>query len=210
MSAFVDRRFLGRDPVVVAPALLGCILVTTDGAGVRRSGRIVEVEAYRGEADPASHAFRGPTPRTRVMFGPAGYLYVYRSYGIHWCANVVCGDDGTAAAVLLRALEPIEGLDAMYVDRPKARRDRDLASGPGKLCAAMGIVGSDGGSDLCGEHASSVRLLYGDGVPGEISRGPRIGISTATENDWRFWLAGNPHVSVGHRARLLESPERSR
>lgn len=199
MTHPVPRSFLARDPLVVAPELLGCVLTRTDARGIVRSGRIVEVEAYRGEADPASHAYRGPTPRTQVMFGPAGFLYVYRSYGIHWCANVVCGDDETAAAVLVRALEPIAGLDAMYENRPKARRDRDLASGPGKLCAALGITGADGGVDLCGEAPSTVRLLPALGPVGEIVQGPRVGVSAATDKPWRFWMAGNPNVSGPRR-----------
>ncbi len=161
MRATAPRRraLLARDPLAVAPALLGWELVRTDPAGKRRSGRIVEVEAYRGETDPASHAYRGPTPRTEAMFGPAGHLYVYRSYGIHWCANVVCGDVGTAAAVLVRALEPIEGIEAMFDDRPKARTVVDLASGPGKLCAALRITGDDDGSDLLADPPGRVSLV---------------------------------------------------
>ncbi len=126
-------RSLARDPLEVAPELLNKLIVHD-----RRVGRIVEVEAYRGADDPASHAFRGPTPRNEVMFGPAGRLYVYRSYGIHWCANVVCRTDGVAGAVLLRAVEPVRGLPAMRRDRPKAKDDADLGAGPGKLCAALG------------------------------------------------------------------------
>lgn len=194
-GAPVERAFLARDPLEVAPDLLGCVLERTDAAGMRRAGRIVEVEAYRGSKDPASHAYRGLTPRTRVMFGPAGYLYVYRSYGIHWCSNVVCGQDGVAAAVLVRALEPLGGLDAMYSDRPAARRVRDLASGPGKLCAALGITGEDGGSDLCAEVPTSVRLLARSDPVGAIRRGPRVGISAAIDKPWRYWVDGNPNVS---------------
>ncbi len=195
----VSRAFLARDPLEVAPELLGKHLVRVDGSGRRRVGRIVEVEAYLGEADPASHAYRGPTPRTRVMFGPAGHLYVYRSYGIHWCANVVCGDDGVAAAVLIRALEPVAGIEAMQSDRPRARRVTDLASGPGKLCAAMAITGADGGADLCAT-AAAIRLVAGGPVSEPVWQGPRVGISTAVDHPWRFWLARNPHVS-GPRAR---------
>lgn len=195
----VTRPFLARDPLEVAPELLGCLLVRDDAAGNRRVGRIVEVEAYLGEADPASHAFRGPTPRTQVMFGPAGHLYVYRSYGIHWCANVVCGADGTAAAVLVRALEPLEGIESMEADRPRARRITDLASGPGKLCAALAITGADGGTDLCA-RASAIHLQTGGPRPEEVWQGPRVGISAAVDHPWRFWLARNPHVS-GPRGR---------
>lgn len=199
MRRGVRRGFLTRDPLEVAPDLLGCVLEATDTDGVVRAGRIVEVEAYRGDEDPASHAYRGPTPRTEVMFGPAGHLYVYRSYGIHWCSNVVCGRVGTAAAVLVRALEPIAGLDAMYGDRAKARRDRDLANGPGKLCAALGITGEDGGSDLCGDTPSRVHLLPRDRPVGAVVHGPRVGISVATERLWRWWIDGNPNVSGSRR-----------
>jgi DNA-3-methyladenine glycosylase len=135
------------------------------------------------------------------MFGPAGHLYVYRSYGMHWCANIVCGDDGTAAAVLVRALEPLEGLDAMHLDRPKARRVTDLASGPGKLCAAMAITGADGGTDLC-SGTSAIHLEVGSPPIEEVWRGPRVGISAAVDHPWRFWLARNPHVS-GPRSKPL-------
>ncbi len=161
----------------------------------RRSGRIVEVEAYQGADDPASHAFRGPTPRNGVMFGPAGRLYVYRSYGIHWCANVVCGPVDEPGAVLIRAVEPLRGIEAMWGDRPKARREVDLASGPGKLCAALGIGGHHDGVDLLA-RSSPARLLTGEPLPPDrVARGPRIGISKATERPWRFAEDANPHVS---------------
>jgi DNA-3-methyladenine glycosylase len=186
----------------VAPTLLGRILVRMGPDGSSRAGRIVEVEAYGGRRDPASHAFRGPTPRTAVMFGPPGHLYVYRSYGMHWCANVVCDRDGEAGAVLIRALEPVEGVDAMWADRPAARRVSDLASGPGKLCAALGITGSDLGADLV-VGAGTLRPgeigLFTDrgAIPRAHRSGPRVGISRAVEEPWRFWVPGNPHVSRG-------------
>jgi DNA-3-methyladenine glycosylase len=159
------------------------------------AGRIVEVEAYQGALDPASHAYRGLTARTAVMFGPPGYLYVYFTYGMHWCANVVCGPDGQASAVLLRALAPLRGLDAMRAARPAARRDRDLCNGPAKLCQALGITGVDNGIDLL--RARGVVRLVDDGTPPPEApaQGRRIGISVATEEPWRFWVPGDENVS---------------
>jgi DNA-3-methyladenine glycosylase len=193
----VRRSELCGDPVEVAPWLLNKVLVRGG-----RAGRIVEVEAYRGADDPASHAFRGRTPRTDIMFGPAGFLYVYFTYGMHWCANVVCGDEGVASAVLIRALAPLSGLEAMVHDRPAARRRRDLCNGPAKLCQALGITGIDNGSDLLprgqvvpGQLA--VRLVDdGTAPPKHPESGPRIGIKVATEKAWRFWVPGDPHVSA--------------
>ena len=142
-SRLVPRSFYARAPDIVALELLNKVLVGPNG-----SGRIVEVEAYDGARDPASHAYRGLTPRNSVMFGRPGHLYVYFTYGMHWCANAVCREEGDAAAVLLRALAPIEGLDQMRAARPAARRDRDLCSGPAKLCQALGIGPSHNGVDL--------------------------------------------------------------
>lgn len=182
--------WLSGSALEVAPRLVGAILAC--GA---RAGTIVEVEAYEGADDPASHGYRGPTPRTGVMFGRAGHLYVYRSYGIHWCANIVCGSEGTCAAVLVRAVEPTRGEEAMWADRPKARQPTDLASGPGKLCAALGIEGAHNGVDLL-DPASPVTLeARPEGDPPPLVTGPRVGISRATERPWRFALAGNSHVS---------------
>jgi DNA-3-methyladenine glycosylase len=196
----VRRADLSGDPVDIAPWLLNKVL-----ARGRRAGRIVEVEAYKGAVDAASHAYRGLTPRTAIMFGPGGYLYVYFTYGMHWCANVVCGPEGQAGAVLIRALAPLRGLDEMRAARgPVARRDRDLCNGPAKLCQALGITGADNGVDLVGRTrpaasvraAPSVRLLD-DGTPPPKSpaQGRRIGIKVATEEPWRFWVAGEESVS---------------
>jgi DNA-3-methyladenine glycosylase len=162
----------------VAPALLGALLVV-ERDGTRLSGRIVEAEAYTAD-DPASHSFRGETARNAVMFGPAGHLYVYRSYGIHWCANVVTGTVGDGQAVLLRAVDPVEGLDEML----RRRGRTPLADGPGKLCQAFGIDGADDGADLCGD--GPVRILDGTPPPTAPLAGPRIGITKAVDTPWRF------------------------
>jgi DNA-3-methyladenine glycosylase len=172
---------------VVAAELLGKVL-----ARGGRAGRIVEVEAYRGRDDPASHAYRGPTPRNATMFGPAGHLYVYRSYGIHWCANASCGGGN---AVLLRALAPLDGLDGMRVARVGARRDRDLCSGPGKLCQALGIEGGLDGADLVTGERGVAILDDGTPPPAEPAVTPRIGISVATHEPLRFYVRGDGNVS---------------
>jgi DNA-3-methyladenine glycosylase len=187
----VQRADLEGNPVKVAPWLLNKLLVS--GA---RVGRIVEVEAYHGANDAASHAYRGVTPRTSVMFGPPGFLYVYFTYGMHWCANVVCGPDGEAAAVLIRALAPVGGLEEMRAARPKARTDRDLCSGPAKLCQALGIERAANGTDLLDRRGGGIRL-QDDGTPPpkRPARGKRIGIKEATERRWRFWVDGDPNVS---------------
>ncbi|MGH9120753.1 MAG: DNA-3-methyladenine glycosylase [Acidimicrobiales bacterium] len=188
-----DRGFLDRDALDVAPLLLNKVLLGRDG----RAGRIVEVEAYRGAEDPASHAYKGLRPRNATMFGEAGHLYVYRSYGVHWCANVVCGPGGTASAVLLRALKPISGLEAMRQARWRAqanRLDRDLCRGPGRLCQALGIEGADDGADLL---AGSAIALLDDGNPPPPAPGAstRIGVTLAADRLWRFFLTGDPYVS---------------
>ncbi len=173
---------------MVAPALLGKVLRVDLGDGDVRSGRITEVEAYGGLDDPASHSARGETPRNRPMFGAAGTVYVYFTYGMHWCANIVTGAVGDPQAVLLRAVEPLEGLDAIRAARPRARRDRDLANGPAKLCEALGIGqwanGVALGADVGGR---SIRLLDdGTSPPAVPLVGPRVGISVAQEIPWRF------------------------
>jgi DNA-3-methyladenine glycosylase len=201
----MQRSDLGGGPVTVAPWLLNKLLVHGD-----RAGRIVEVEAYHGAKDAASHAFRGLTPRTAVMFGPAGFLYVYFTYGMHWCANVVCGPEGEAAAVLIRALAPTSGLAAMREARPAARIERDLCNGPAKLCQALGITGQDDGVDLLAplrpprhgprgarsRRPGPVRLVDdGTPPPRRPGRGTRIGIKEATDKRWRFWVRDSPYVS---------------
>jgi DNA-3-methyladenine glycosylase len=191
----VDRERLAGPALVIAPLLLGAV-VASDVDGARVAVRLTEVEAYEGLDDPASHAFRGQTARTAVMFGPPGHLYCYFTYGMHWCANVVCGPDGVASAVLLRAGEVIDGLDVARERRPAARRDADLARGPARLATCLALGRLTNGADLC-DPASDVRLesMPGRRRPG-ISAGPRVGITVATERAWRFWLPADPTVSV--------------
>ena len=194
MPKALPRSFYAGDPREVAVRLLNKLIVH-DGV----SGRIVEVEAYLGAIDPGSHAYRGPTPRTTTMFGPPGHLYVYFTYGMHWCANVVCGAEGEAAAVLLRALAPVSGLDVIRSRRPKARRDRDLCSGPARLAQAVGLDGTHDGADL----VAGPVLIADDGVPPPADPGVsvRIGLSPGKgeEHPWRWYVRGDPNVSAAPR-----------
>jgi DNA-3-methyladenine glycosylase len=186
----VPRDFYRRDPREVAPALLNKVLVHGN-----RSGRIVEAEAYCGAEDPGAHSYRGPTARNRVMFGPPGGLYVYFTYGMHWCANAVCGDEGVGVAVLLRALAPLEGIEEMRAARPAARRDRDLCSGPAKLCQALGLDRRFDGADLVtGDRGVSI-VDDGTPPPDQPGQGLRIGLSAGAEHPWRWWVRGDPNVS---------------
>ena len=187
----LPRSFFARPALAVARDLLGCVI--SDG---EVAVRLTEVEAYSGLQDPASHAFRGPTPRTQVMFGPPGHVYVYFTYGMHWCANLVCESDGTAAAVLLRAGEVVAGLDAARLRRKACRVDRDLARGPARLAGALGLTGADSGADLC---AADPWLTVSNGSPvadGQVAVGPRVGVRSAADWPWRLWIAGDPTVSV--------------
>ncbi len=187
MSAWPD---LVGDAEVVAPRLLGATL---------RHGpvavRLTEVEAYAGATDPGSHAHRGRTPRTAVMFGPPGHLYCYFSYGMHVCANVVVGEEGSASAVLLRAGEVVEGLDAARSRRPGSS-ERDLARGPARLCRALGIGLDADGTDL---HTGPVTLELTDAGVVPYESGPRVGLRLAPERPWRFWLPGERSVSSYRR-----------
>jgi DNA-3-methyladenine glycosylase len=180
----LKRDFFARSVHEVAPELIGVTLLV-DGVG----GTIVEVEAYDQE-DPASHAYRGRTPRNAAMFGPAGHAYVYRSYGIHWCLNLVCGGEGVAEAVLVRALEPTVGIEEQR-RRRRLEDIRSLCSGPGKLCQALAITRKHNGLAL---DAPPFRLQERTGVP-EIATGPRVGITRAAELPWRDALAGSPFLS---------------
>lgn len=183
----------------VAPQVLGAVLrhETTEGAVVVR---LSEVEAYGGEADPGSHAFRGSTGRTQVMFGPAGRLYVYLSYGMHFCCNVVCGPEGQASAVLLRAGQVIEGLELARVRRGSGP-DRDLARGPARLCGALGIDLTHNGTDL--RSGSLTLSLKQPAASDAVSTGPRVGLRRAADRPWRFWLTSEPTVSVYRPAKKL-------
>jgi DNA-3-methyladenine glycosylase len=191
----VARVLLARPSRLLAPRLLGAVLVSRVG-GAEVAVRLTEVEAYEGPDDPASHAFRGLTPRTAVMFGPPGHLYCYFSYGMHWCANIVCADDGRASAVLLRAGEVVRGSEIAWTRRPAAKSPRDLARGPARLASCLGLGLTHNGVDLC-DPASTVQL---ESLPRRrasgVQTGPRVGIAAATERPWRFWLPDEPTVSV--------------
>ena len=180
----LTREFFSRPVHEVAPELIGATLLF-DGVG----GTIVEVEAY-DQDDPASHGFRGRTARTASMFGPAGVAYVYRSYGIHWCLNLVCADAGRAEAALVRALEPIRGLETMR-ERRGVDAERELCSGPGKVCQALGISRVHDGLAL---DEPPFEFFARDAEP-PLVVGPRIGITRAVDHPWRYGLAGSPFLS---------------
>ncbi len=180
------REVLAGPVLEVAPRLLGATLRHGEVAV-----RLTEVEAYDGPNDPGSHAFRGRTPRNAVMFGPPGHLYVYFTYGMHHCCNVVTGPEGTPSAVLLRAGEVVEGLDLARSRRPRSA-DRDLARGPARLCQALGIGLAENGADLT---AGAVTLELGEPVDA-VSTGPRVGLRGAPERPWRYWVTGAPSVSA--------------
>ncbi|MGV0750690.1 DNA-3-methyladenine glycosylase [Mycolicibacter minnesotensis] len=194
---------LAVDPLAAAQRLLGATLICR---GVEAT--IVEVEGYGGVPngpwpDPAAHSYRGPTPRNTVMFGPPGHLYTYRSYGMHVCANVVCGPDGTAAAVLLRAAVIDEGKPLVQARRGDAVPEVALARGPGNLCSALGITMEDNGIDLF-DPSSPVRLQLGGPLPAQA--GPRVGVSQAADRPWRLWAPGIPEVSAYRRSPRAPAP----
>src|SRR6266545_4395994 len=184
MSGALNSSFFARAVHTVAPDLIGATVLFGGGGGI-----IVEVEAYH-HTDPAAHSFRGMTERNAVMFGPPGFAYVYRSYGIHWCLNFVCEQEGSASAVLIRALEPSHGLALMRRRRGLAD-ERLLCSGPGRLCEALGITGAHNGFAL---DRPPFRLLARDSEV-EIVSGPRIGITKAVEFPWRYGLKGSRFLS---------------
>ncbi|MEU4807475.1 DNA-3-methyladenine glycosylase [Actinosynnema sp. NPDC023587] len=191
----LTEQELAVDPVVAARLLLGAVIESTTPDGVV-GVRIVEVEAYRGGDDPASHCYRGRTPRNDVMFGPAGRLYVYFVYGMHFCANVVSLTDGVPGAVLLRAGEVVKGEDLAQMRRPAARSTAELAKGPARLTGVLGLDREHNGTDLTAESAS-VRLFAGDPAT-EIRTGPRVGVAVAVDVPWRFWI-DSPAVSTYRR-----------
>jgi DNA-3-methyladenine glycosylase len=202
----VSAELLSVDPVTAARRLLGAALTAR---GV--SAMIVEVEAYGGPLDgpwpdAAAHSFRGPTGRNKVMFGPAGRLYTYRSHGIHVCANVVCATDGVAGAVLLRAAAVEAGIDTAQARRGDSTRPVALARGPGNLCSALGITMDDNGIDLF-DAKSPVQLTLNEEHAGVD--GPRVGVSKAADRPWRFWLAGRPEVSLYRRSPRAPAPGES-
>jgi len=192
----LGRSFYARDVLTVAPELLNKVLVHDDAEAGRLAMRIVEVEAYLGRDDPASHAYRGPTRRNATMFGPPGHLYVYFTYGMHWCANLVCGPVGRASAVLLRAGEVVAGVELARSRRPAAKRDVDLARGPARLASSLGLSGVHDGLDVVG--SGPLRVLEGTPVPSsDVRTGPRVGVSgPGGVPPWRFWADGEPTVSV--------------
>lgn len=190
----LDRTELAGDVLAAAVRLLGCT-VEADTPDGPVAARLVEVEAYRGADDPASHSYKGRTARNGVMFGPPGHLYVYFVYGLHFCANVSCLPDGQAAAVLLRAGEVVSDLTVARARRPTARRDAELARGPARLAALLGLERGHNGVDVT-NASSPVRLRAGAPVdPALVRSGPRVGVAAGVETPWRFWIAGSPAVS---------------
>ncbi|MBS9371886.1 DNA-3-methyladenine glycosylase [Rhodococcus sp. B50] len=190
----------GLDPVEAAEALLGATIRVGETTVL-----LTEVEAYGGPEDgpwpdPAAHSYRGPTPRNSVMFGPAGHLYVYRSYGLHFCANISLGPDGTAAAVLLRGGEVVDGEQAARARRTPGTPFANLARGPGNLAAALGLDLADNGIDVSASDARVRLELSAEPLVGEVARGPRVGISVAADRPWRLWVPGAIGVSAYRRS----------
>jgi DNA-3-methyladenine glycosylase len=199
----IPREFFARFSVDVAPELLGCVLEHQTAAGLV-AVELTEVEAYAGASDPASHAYRGETARNAVMFGPPGHAYVYFTYGMYFCVNLVCAPDGSASAVLLRAGRIVEGEELALARRSRGASSvsfRDLARGPARLCLALDIDRSQDGADVC-VAASPLRMRWPQARTTDrsaqikVASGPRVGISRAADRPWRFWIEGDPTVSV--------------
>ena len=202
MDSVLDREFFDRPAEEVAPDLLGRSLSHCTPEGVV-TVRLTEVEAYAGPRDPASHAYRGPTKRNAVMFGPPGHSYVYFTYGMHFCMNLVCLGPETPAAVLLRAGEIVEGRSLAMSRRPRSSL-RDLARGPARLCEALGIGREQYGLDVC-DPSGPLRVLSGSPASA-VRTGPRTGVTSAKDVPWRFWIDGDPNVS----AYRVHAPRRRR
>ena len=196
-QAKLDREFYCRNVLTVAKELLGKILIKK-ASGKYYAARIVEVEAYEGETDKASHSYNGETPRNKVMFNHGGFLYVYLSYGVHYCCNVVTGIEGKGSAVLIRAVEPIQGIEKMMLNRfgkrlLDGRQKFNLTNGPGKVCQALSINLSNSGLDLTG---NKVYIINKPKLKkSEIGISKRIGISKSVELQWRFFIKDNPYLS---------------
>jgi DNA-3-methyladenine glycosylase len=210
----IPREFFSRHSLQVAPELLGCVLEHQTAAGLV-AVELTEVEAYAGNTDPASHAYRGKTARNAVMFGPPGHAYVYFTYGMYFCANLVClGDEGSASAVLLRAGRVIEGEELARARRSRGVSTvsfRDLARGPARLCLALDIDRSQDGTDVCVAD-SPLRMWWPQAsttdrsAQKKVVSGPRVGITRAADRPWRFWIEGDPTVSV-YRAATPRRPK---
>ncbi|MFJ1810690.1 MULTISPECIES: DNA-3-methyladenine glycosylase [unclassified Streptomyces] len=192
----LPRTFFDRPVLEVAQDLLGRLLVRTTPDGPITL-RLTEVEAYDGPNDPGSHAYRGPTARNGVMFGPPGHVYVYFTYGMWHCMNLVCGPDGAASAVLLRAGEIVEGADSARKRRLSARNDKELAKGPARLATALDVDRTLDGTDACATGETPLRILTGTPVPpDQVRSGPRTGVSgDGGVHPWRYWVADDPTVS---------------
>ncbi|MGH3320936.1 MAG: DNA-3-methyladenine glycosylase [Streptosporangiaceae bacterium] len=193
-DSVLPRSFFDRPSIEAAPDLLGRVIEHAGPDGVV-AVRLTEVEAYAGEADPGSHAYRGRTERNATMYGEAGHVYVYFTYGMHWCMNLVCLGPGTAAAVLLRAGEVVEGRELARERRRSPTRDQDLARGPARLTQALGIDRPFDGADVC-DPARPLRVRYGTPVePALIRCSPRTGVAAAKETEWRYYIDGDGCVS---------------
>ncbi|MGW3341528.1 DNA-3-methyladenine glycosylase [Streptomyces sp. NPDC001009] len=192
----LPREFFDRPVLEVAPDLLGRLLIRTTPDGPTAL-RLTEVEAYDGPNDPGSHAYRGRTPRNEVMFGPPGHVYVYFTYGMWHCMNLVCGPEGTASGVLLRAGEIVEGAELARERRLSARDDKELAKGPARLATALDVDRALDGTDACTPGETPLRILAGTPVPSEqVRSGPRTGVAgDGGAHPWRFWVADDPTVS---------------
>jgi DNA-3-methyladenine glycosylase len=193
-TAALPRSFFDRPVLEVAPDLLGRLVVHAAAEG-RVTARLTEVEAYDGPNDPGSHAFRGRSKRNGSMFGPPGHIYVYFTYGMYHCMNLVCGPVGMPTGILLRAATVTEGVELARKRRPTAKTDRDLARGPARLVEALAVTRADDGADICGPGPLTIH--YGEPPPaGLIRTGPRVGLRAAPDFPWRFWIDGDPSVSI--------------